>query len=256
MTIKGFDQILKHVPDLNTPLGFLRFFLPSILLLILIIALSTTLRFTWPFWQLVGEIVLGSLGFGLLALFFRYKADFKAHFGLRAYGRAASWFGFPGVVMIGTLIARIRYLTGPMIPRFWEMTVLPVLGWGLIGIGALLGLRTVQTFGVDNLTMLYVYFPEESHLVNHKIYNILRHPAYAAVQCIAFGLALLNRSWLALACAFIFSMGLWGWLRLVEEKELIQRFGPSYVGYRQQVPAFLPHLSDLAGLFEFLISGR
>ena len=92
--------------------------------------------------------------------------------------------------------------------------------------------------------------------MNHKIYSILRHPAYAAVQCIAFGLALLNGSWLALACAFFFSMGLWGWLRLVEEKELIQRFGPSYAEYRRQVPAFLPHLRDLAGLFEFMIFGR
>src|SRR5512146_493137 len=112
MANKGFDQILNHVPDLTTPLGVLRFFLPSIILLISVIALSTSLRFSWPFWQLVAEIGLGGLGFGLLTLFFRYKADFKAHFGPLAYNRAASWFGFPGVVMIGTSIARIRHLPG------------------------------------------------------------------------------------------------------------------------------------------------
>lgn len=256
MTIKGFDQILKHVSDLTTPLGVLRFFLPSLILFILMTALSTLLRFTGYFWLLAVEIVPGGLGFGLLALFFRYKADFKSRFGPLAYSRAASWLGFPGVVMIGTLIARIRYLAGPLIPRFWGLNGLPVLGWALMVMGVLLALRTVQIFGVDNLVMLYVYFPEESHLVNHKIYDILRHPAYAAVQCIAFGLALLNGSWLAFAGAVIFSMALWGWLRLVEEKELIQRFGPAYIEYRQRVPAFLPHPRHLAGLFEFMIFGR
>lgn len=256
MAIKGFDQIRKHTPDLNTPLDVLRFFLPSILLLILTMALSSPVLFTLPIWQLVAEIMLGGLGFGLLALFFRFKAYFKAHFGPLAYSRAANWFGFPGVVMIGFMIARFRYLPGPMMPRFLGIIVLPVLGWALIVFGALLGLRTVQTFGVDNLIMLYVYFPEESHLVNHKIYTIVRHPAYAAVQCIAYGVALLSGSWLALACAFIFTLGLWGWLRLFEEKELIQRFGSSYAEYRQRVPAFLPHLHDLASLFEFIVSGR
>ncbi len=256
MTIKGFDPIRKHIPDLNTPLGVLRFFLPAILLLVLMNAFTNALLSTWPLWQLAAEIVLGGLGFGLLALFFRYRAYFKAHFGLLAYNRAANWLGFPGVVSIGYMIARIGNRPGPMMPRFGGNIVLPVIGWALIGIGVLFGLRTVQAFGVDNLVMLYVYFPEESHLVNHKIYTIVRHPAYAAVQCIAYGLALLSGSWLALVCAFIFTLGLWGWLRLFEEKELIQRFGPSYAEYRQRVPAFFPHVRDLAGFFEFMISGK
>ncbi len=256
MEIKGFDQVRRHLPDLNSPLDVLLFLLPSILLLALTWALSFPLHFAWPFWHLIAEIMVGGLGFGLLALFFRYRTYFKAHFGSLAYSRAARWLGFPGVVMIGAMIAGIRSLPGPMVPGNWVIFVLPVLGWALIVIGTLIALRTVQTFGVDNLIMLYVYFPEESHLVDHKIYTIVRHPAYASVLCIAYGLALLNGSWLALACAFIFTLGLWGWLRLFEEKELIQRFGPSYAQYRQQVPAFLPHLRDLAGLFGFMISGR
>ena len=117
------------------------------------------------------------------------------------------------------------------------------------------GTAAVLVFGIDNLTMLYVYFPEESQLVNHRIYTILRHPAYSAVQYIAFGLALLNGNWFALACALIIAFGLWGWVRLVEEKELIERFGQAYVEYRQHVPPFLPRLRDLGGFFGFLIAG-
>ncbi len=256
MIIKGLDQLRRHVPDLNTPFGVLRIFLLPMILLFLVTVFFNAIRFIWPFWQLVAEVLLAGLGFGSLYLFFRYRQDFKARFGPLAYSQAARWFGFPGVTIIAAAIARLRYLPGPWIPGFGWFVVFPALGWVLIVVGTLLGLRTVQLFGVDNLTMLYVYFPEESHLVNHNIYNILRHPAYAAVQLIAFGLALLNGSWVAIAGALIFSLSLWGWVRLVEEKELIKRFGSSYGEYRKHVPAFAPRLHDLQVFFKFLIVGR
>ena len=256
MAIKGLGQLRQHVPDLNTLLGVLRYLLLSIILLFLTTVLFTSMPLTWTFGHLVAEIVLVGLGFGLLYLFFRLKKGFKARFGPLAYSKAGRRFGLPGVTIIAAVIAHIRYLPGPQIPHFWGYIVLPVLGWVLITVGTLLSLRTVLTFGVDNLTMLYVYFPEESHLVNHKIYTILRHPAYAALQLIAFGLALLKGNWFALACALIFSLGLWGWVRLVEENELIGRFGPTYLDYRKRVPAFWPRLHDLRGFFGFLIVGR
>ena len=256
MIIKGLDQLRKHIPDLNTPLGSLRFFLLPVALLLLVAVFFNAMRLAESFWQLVAEILLGGLGFGLLYLFFRYRQDFKARFGPLAYNVAAKWFGLPGVTIIAAVIARIRYLPGPEILRFEWYFVLLTLGWVLIGIGVVLGLRTVQIFGLDNLTMLYVYFPEESHLVSHKIYNILRHPAYAAVQFIAFGLAFLNGSWAALASALLFLLGLWGWVHLVEEKELLQRFGSGYVEYRKRVPAIGPRLRDLREFIGFLIVGR
>jgi protein-S-isoprenylcysteine O-methyltransferase Ste14 len=189
-------------------------------------------------------------------LFFRYKNDFKTRFGRLAYSKADSRFGYTGVAIISAVVARIRYVPWPEIPRHGWFIVLPALGWALIAVSLLLFLRVVHLFGVDNLTMLYVYYPEESHLVNHKIYKILRHPAYAAAQRIAFGLALLNGNWFALADALIFALGLWAWVRLVEEKELIERFGPAYAEYRRRVPAFWPRRRDLKMFFEFLMVGR
>lgn len=255
MNIKGLDQIRKHVPDLNTLPGLLRLFLLPILLFVVITAFFDSPHIPWPF-LLVAEIVLGGLGFFLLYQFFRHRQDYNTRFGPLAYNSAASRFGFPAVTIIAAVVTRIRYLPGPAIPYFTGYIIVTGLGWALVVVGALLAIRTVQTFGVDNLIMLYVYFPEESHLVNHKIYSILRHPAYAAVQCIAFGLALLNGRWSALACAMIFLLGLWGWVRLVEEKELIKRFGPAYIEYRRQVPAFWPRLPALKDFFGFLILGR
>jgi protein-S-isoprenylcysteine O-methyltransferase Ste14 len=255
MKIKGLDQLLKHVPELNTPLGALRFFLPAISLLFLVTASFTLRSLAWPY-LLAGEILFGGLAFLLLYHFVRRRQEFKARFGRLAYSRAGSWLGFPAVAMLFALVARIRSLPGPAIaPGGWAVA-LAALGWALVALGALLALRAVQTFGVDNLAMLYVYFPEESRLVSHRIYNLLRHPAYSAVQQIAFGLALLNGSWPALACALLFALALWSWVRLVEEKELVERFGPDYVEYRRRIPAFWPHLHDLRGLFEFLLIGK
>jgi protein-S-isoprenylcysteine O-methyltransferase Ste14 len=255
MNIKGLDQLRKHVPDLNTPFGLLRLYFLPVLLIILVSSLLTTKSLAWPFWSLPGEVAAGGLGFFWLYLFFRFKGDFKARFGPLAYSKAVSRFGYPGVAIIATVVARIGSIPGPGIPRYWWYNVLPALGWALIAVSLLLFLRVLQTFGVDNLTMLYVYFPEESHLVNHKIYTVLRHPAYAGAQRIAIGLALLNGNWFALASALIFGLGLWGWVRLVEERELIERFGPAYVEYRQRVPAFWPRRGDLKSFFEFLIAG-
>jgi protein-S-isoprenylcysteine O-methyltransferase Ste14 len=255
MNIKGLDQLRKHVPDFNSPLGILRLLFLPILLLLLVTAILDSETLPGPVWPLVGEIMFGGLGFLWLYLFFRYKKDFKARFGPLAYSKAVSRFGYPGVAIIAAVVARIRSIPGPGMPHTWWYIVMPALGWVLIVVSLLLFLRVVQTFGMDNLTMLYVYFPEESHLVEHKIYNILRHPAYAGAQRIAFGLALLNGNWFALAGALIFALGLWGWVRLVEEKELTERFGPAYVEYRQRVPAFWPRLRDLKGFYEFLMAG-
>ncbi len=255
MTIKGLDALRQHVPELNTPLGILWLLFWPIVLCLLVNVFFMIESHAWPFWSLVGEIALGGLGFGWLNQFFRLKDDFEARFGPLAYSQAARRFGLPAVTLIATAVAHLRTLPGPAIPDGWWSIVLPVSGWGLIAAGTLLALRVVQAFGVDNLTMLYVYFPEESRLVSHKIYTVLRHPAYAAVQCLSFGLALLNGNWFALVGALSFALGLWGWVRLVEERELTERFGPAYATYRQQVPAFWPRLRDLKRLFEFLILG-
>jgi protein-S-isoprenylcysteine O-methyltransferase Ste14 len=194
----------------NTSLGVLRILFFPILLILLVTVLLTNKNLTSTVGLLAAEIMFGGLGFLWLYLFFRCKNDYKARFGPLAYSKAVSRFGFPGVAIISAVVARIRSMPGQEITHSWWYIVLPVWGWVLIAVGLLLFLRTLQIFGLDYLIMLYVYFPEESHLVDHKIYNILRHPAYAAAQRIALGLALLNGSWSALACALIFALGLWG----------------------------------------------
>jgi protein-S-isoprenylcysteine O-methyltransferase Ste14 len=103
--------------------------------------------------------------------------------------------------------------------------------------------------------MVYVYFPEEGRLVDSSIYGVLRHPIYAAALYVVIGLALLSGNWIALVFAALMPIGLTGWVRLVEEKDLIERF-PDYSNYRLGVPAFWPRLRDLGKFLGFLLKGN
>jgi protein-S-isoprenylcysteine O-methyltransferase Ste14 len=71
---------------------------------------------------------------------------------------------------------------------------------------------------------------------------------------LAIGLALLSANWYSLLVAALMPLGLTGWIRLVEEKELLERF-PDYAEYRKRVPAFWPRPSGLVKFFRFLIAG-
>jgi protein-S-isoprenylcysteine O-methyltransferase Ste14 len=121
-------------------------------------------------------------------------------------------------------------------------------------VGAALWVRSVATLGVDNLTMLYVYFPQESKMTNSGIYQILRHPIYGAALYVGIGLSMIHANWYGLLVALVLPIFLTGWVRLVEEKELLERF-PDYSDYRRRIPAFWPGPQDYAKFFRFLILG-
>ena len=85
------------------------------------------------------------------------------------------------------------------------------------------------------------------------IYGLIRHPIYASALRVIAGLCLLNGTWQALVFAFIAPLGLTGWVRLVEEKELLKRF-PDYRDYRRHVPAFWS--LRIYQFWRYLLSGR
>lgn len=252
----GLDRLRERLPDLQTPAGVIRILGLSILVFVLTQAFFYIEDRTGGFWWLDGEVVILTLGFLSLSLFFRRKQQLLERYGSAAYPLAFKRFFSPGLAIIISIIVRLGSIPGPMIPRFSGYPILPALGWLLIAAGALLGVRAVQTLGFDTLTMSYVYLPENGKLTRRGVYAILRHPIYAAAQWIGYGLALLNGSWFALTLALIYSLEVWAWIRLVEERELIARLGAAYHEYRKQVPAFFPRFRDLRVFFKFLLLGR
>ncbi|MFZ5879716.1 MAG: methyltransferase family protein [Chloroflexota bacterium] len=253
--IKGLDKLEHHVPALRTNWGAFRTFFPSLLLAFLIYNFFAIEDSTWQLWLLDGEVVIGSIGFLVLSLFFRLKKDMLARFGREAFSLAFTRIVLPALTIIFSVVARVGYIPGPPIPRFPWYPILPALGWIMVTLGAALWIRAILTFGVDYVTMLYVYYPQEGRVVDHAIYGVIRHPVYAAALWISFGLALVNGSWFGPVLAVIVALGMWGWVRLVEEKELIERFGASYEEYRKRVPAFWPRPGQLRIFFRFLFTG-
>ncbi|MHA2069640.1 MAG: methyltransferase family protein [Candidatus Thorarchaeota archaeon] len=124
-----------------------------------------------------------------------------------------------------------------------------------IVIGALTVRSALQTFGIDYMALVYLYYPEESEIQQHEIYSVLRHPTYFAVLSFAAGGLMLGLSVFSFLFFVMFFFGLLAHIRLVEERELIERFGESYVEYQKSVPALHIRLRDLRAYFRFL-SGR
>jgi len=255
MNINGMQQLIRHLPDLGTPAE------RAMLALRFAFILGTTsLFFIWtdrqiPDWQPDGEIIVMALGFLTLSLFFSRKALYRERYGDLAFRNAFVNFSIPGLAIIFASVAHVAYMPGVDIPNLWWKPALGLLGACFLLVAAWLWLRAVSLFGVDNLTMLYVYFPEEGRMVDSSIYGVIRHPIYAAALYIVIGLALLSGNWMALVFAALMPLGLTGWVRLVEERDLLERF-PDYGEYRKRVPAFWPRPRDLGKFFGFVLKGN
>jgi protein-S-isoprenylcysteine O-methyltransferase Ste14 len=82
-----------------------------------------------------------------------------------------------------------------------------------------------------------------SRLVTTDIYKCVRHPHHLGIGIFMTSLGLLiGHLWSFL----IITISQWIWviafLLLVEEKELIEKFGEEYKAYRQEVPMLFPKL--------------
>lgn len=82
-----------------------------------------------------------------------------------------------------------------------------------------------------------------TRLVTTDIYRCVRHPHHVGVGVFMTCLGLLlGHLWSFL----IISISQWAWvlgfLFMVEEKELIEKFGEEYKAYRRQVPMLFPNL--------------
>jgi len=254
MEHNSFDELARRIPELNSTRGR-----GALALLFAGIFILTTVYFVItdqiPTWTLDSQIVIMALGYFLLSRFFTQKKIFIKKYKDMAYRHAFVRFVIPGLATVFASLAHIAYMNGPKFTQPTITTVLSVLGWFSIVVGTALWLRSIFTFGIDYAAMIYVYFPAESRVVNSSIYIILRHPIYAGALRVGIGLACLNMGVYALTFALLLPLGVTGWVRLVEEKELLERI-PDYAEYRKHTPAFWPRIKNLPIFFKFLFTGK
>jgi protein-S-isoprenylcysteine O-methyltransferase Ste14 len=254
MDIKGYEALAAQFRELNSAGGRIKvaaYFFGVFALTTAYFILTDRI----PTWTLDSQIVVVALGYLLISRFFTQKKAFKEKYKERAYRNAFGRFALPGLAVIFACIAHIAYMNGP---KFTQPTIVAVFtwaGWLFVVIGAILWIRAASIFGFDNLTMLYVYFPEEGSMVNTGIYRIIRHPVYGAALRAAIGLALLNRGIYPFTFVILLPLFVFGWLRLVEEKDLLERI-PEYAEYRRKVPAFFPYPNRITAFIKFLLTGK
>lgn len=253
--IRGVNKLVAHVPDFGAG------FRPIIGLIALLSFAAATVMMVaidqlWPASTGFGQIAAIIIGFVLAGQFFWRRQAYRAKWGALAYRNAFVRFILSGPPMIFAALAHNAYLPGARLLLGWAGTAVLILGLFLFVSGLVLWVRSILTFGIDNLAMLYVYFPNEGQMVNSSIYSVIRHPVYSAVAHLGLALGLWRGTWFSIAFGLFMPVGLLIWLRFVEEPELIERFGDGYAAYRRKVPAFWPRVQNWKKFFRFLITGR
>lgn len=176
----------------------------------------------------------------LIGFFFNWASAFTGFYVRwlgETSGQAVSFLlrnilGIP--VWAAGLVMACRISTAPLFPA---SAFAAVLGWLLIGAGALLILWALALLGWRS------FRPTSSDtLISRGIYRRIRHPIHSGVLLELFGLALLfPTAPVMLAC-------LLGYAYVViqsrlEEADLISRM-PAYRDYMERVPRFLPRIGN------------
>jgi protein-S-isoprenylcysteine O-methyltransferase Ste14 len=82
-------------------------------------------------------------------------------------------------------------------------------------------------------------FERTSQLVTSGIYRLIRHPLYASLLLLAWGVACKQPNGLSLALGGLASLALWLTAKR-DEAECLQQFGEAYRDYMQRSKMFIP----------------
>jgi protein-S-isoprenylcysteine O-methyltransferase Ste14 len=286
MKIKGMDKFLSKIPAFS---GFKLILLVVFVVLVIIInftvlrffglspALFPELGWMTLLFPILGVLMMESIGLILVYQMWAYRESFRKKYGALAYQKVFL-FGFGGVAIILSIAVfnnvsfflwqnsfwattHLRILVIPLTSLISNFeTFFNILGYifsvFFILLGMLMVLRALQIFGFDYMAVIYLYFPEESKIQNHEIYSLLRHPTYSAAILMCLGGVFLQRNVYSILFFLIYYLGFCIHIHFVEEKELIQRFGDSYIIYRNNVPPFFVKPKNYYRFLKFILSRK
>ncbi len=255
MEWKGASQIREHTPDSQKRGLWTRAALIFFSGFLLISLFFLWVDHVFPEWMPDGEIIFLALGFSISALFYSQKQNYLERYGASAYRKAFLRIYLPGSAIVFGSLVHLLYMPGPQIPALWWKTVLVVFGACFTLSGLALLLRAFQSIGIDELFLYHVYFPEEGRMPVAGLYEYLRHPISSGCLQLGIGLALVSGGWYSLLMAILLPLGFTGWVRLVEEKELLRRFGQTYSEYRKRTPAFWIQPRQFGGYARGILAG-
>ena len=231
------------------------------------------LQFIAPLTPILGSLTILIIGFMLVYFFWRVRDKKLSKYGELAYQKSFK-FVVTGIPMVLSIIVHsfiptdfiipfenhqnlTYYLANPLsqILINYSLVILVIriiLFLLFTGLGITVVIRALKIFGIDNMALVYVYYPKESTLQNHEIYSVIRHPTYHGLMLMLIGSIFLRFSIYSIIYLSIFLIGINIHLKFVEEKELIERFGKGYKQYKKDVPAFLVRFKDFKKYLSFI----
>ncbi len=283
--MKGIEKLKEKLPDYQGK-SIIKFiiiviivFLSSIVFQLIMDSLprifieSNVLQILEPLTPMFGSLIILIVGFLLVYSFWRKRDKYLNKNRKLAYQKGFK-FVVTGIPMVISVVIHSFFPTDLIVPYldnqsiswylaipisdiFFDFSVILlsirlVLWLIFFGLGFMVIRKTLKIFGIDYMGLVYIYYPEDSTIQNHEIYSILRHPTYHSLMLFCIGSIFFRFSIYSIIYFLIFLIGINIHIKLVEERELIHRFGKDYIKYRESVPALFVRLKDLKKYFSII----
>jgi protein-S-isoprenylcysteine O-methyltransferase Ste14 len=164
----------------------------------------------------------------LIAFEFFYMASPFAAYFYSVYG--------PGLNFMNKNPA-LAWLSSYFLPHIAVETSSPLLGLQE-PVGIVMAVVGFLAFCVG-ATQVYYHKLSKKGATTGGIYNFIRHPQYASLAICSFGLLLLWPRYIVLL-GFVAMLFVYYFLAKLEEDECEERFGQSYIDYKNKTNLFLP----------------
>ena len=89
---------------------------------------------------------------------------------------------------------------------------------------------------------------ESSQLIDQGIYRLVRHPRYLAILIGIVGWSLMT-NYVGVYVLSLVTIPLLVAVAMLEERELVTRFGDRYIEYRKKVPQIIPTIASFRAAF-------
>lgn len=161
----------------------------------------------------------------IIIILFSWRISLKE----RRYHAIPRFFVFEGLLLLGLLQADV-WFKDPLAPR-------QIISW------ILLTLSIVYVIGAFKLyfrhTKADLNFENSTQLVTSGFYKYIRHPMYASLLILGWGMFLKEISPLTISVIIIITIAVYLTCK-VEEREMIKRFGEEYKVYMTKTRMWIP----------------
>ena len=154
------------------------------------------------------------------------------------------WIIIPLVIVIGS-----AFIDSCLsLPRFYHGWLNIIIALVFIIAGWLFANWTVKVqFSFGRGTPIPLMATQK--LVVKRPYTYCRNPMTLGTTVFYLGIAIWTGSLAALILALIYPVGILIYIKLFEEKELEERFGPEYLEYKRKTPFLIPRFQNPGGSF-------